>query len=361
MLAPGLRDAYDLSLSGVGVVLASIWVGAALTLLPWGLLADRVGERAVLAAGLGACGVALAAAPQAPSFATLVLLLAFAGAAGASVNAASGRAVMHWFGAEERGFALGLRQTAVPLGGLAAALALPAAEQGGGLQAAFLILTGLCLAGAAAGVAVIHEPPTREPEHAAAPWTLRDRRLWRLSLAGGLYVVAQMALTGFVVLFLHDERGFSVGSAAGVLAALHVLAAAMRIAAGRWSDALGARRVAPLRAIGLAMFATVMLSAVLLEAPSFVLVPALVLAGALSSAWNGLSFTAAAELAGEARSGAAIGVQQTVLTVVAIPAPVAFATLVDVTSWAAAFALVALCPLAGWLVLGKGAERERVG
>jgi sugar phosphate permease len=47
------------------------------------------------------------------------------GVLGGSVNGASGRAVMRWFGAGERGFAMSIRQTAVPLGGGLGALILP--------------------------------------------------------------------------------------------------------------------------------------------------------------------------------------------------------------------------------------------
>ena len=126
VLAPALRDEFDLSLFRVGVVLDALWVGALLTLLPWGLLADRVGERIVLGMGLAGCGAALIAAGYAGAFEGLVILLGLAGAAGASVNSASGRAVMQWFPAAERGLALGVRQTAIPLGGLIAAVVLPA-------------------------------------------------------------------------------------------------------------------------------------------------------------------------------------------------------------------------------------------
>ena len=52
VLAPQLRDEYGLSLTQVGVVLAAFSIGSVVTLLPWGLLSDRVGERGVLAAGL---------------------------------------------------------------------------------------------------------------------------------------------------------------------------------------------------------------------------------------------------------------------------------------------------------------------
>ena len=69
--------------------------------------------------------------------------------------------------------------------------------------------------------------------------------------------------------------------------------------------------------------------------------------------WNGLSFTAAAELAGGRRSGAAIGFQQSVLSGVGAAAPVVFASLVAATSWRAGFALAAVCPLAGILLLRR--------
>ena len=348
VLAPALREHYDLSLAEVGIVLASVWVGPTLTLLPWGLLADRVGERSTLAVGLAACGTSLAAAAFAPNFASLVAILLVAGAAGAAVNSASGRAVMAWFGAEERGLALGVRQTAIPVGGGVAALVVPLLEGAGGVEAAILFLAGFCLAGALAGAAVVRDVGgAAEP----GPWTIRDRRLWRLCIASGFYVVTQIPLMSFLVLYLHDERGMSTGEAGAVLAAVQVLAAAMRIAAGRWSDIVGSR-IGPLRRIGLATAAAAGLSAALLGAPLGVLVPVIGAATALSMAWNGLSFTAAAELAGRARAGAAIGVQQTTLSIFGVWVPVGFAALVDATSWTTGFAAFAAAPLVGWWLLG---------
>ena len=68
VLAPAIREEFDASLSQVGVLLASLWVGTILTLLAWGLLADRLGERVVLGTGLGLCGVLATAAGFAGSF-----------------------------------------------------------------------------------------------------------------------------------------------------------------------------------------------------------------------------------------------------------------------------------------------------
>ena len=339
-LAPAIRGQYGLTLSEIGVVLAASWVGTLVTLLAWGLAADRIGERVVLGTGLAGCAAFLAVAAYAPTFGVLIAFLALAGAAGASVNSASGRAVMQWFRPSQRGLALGIRQTAIPAGGLVAALVLPHL----GVESGLLFLAGLCLLGGLAGVVAVREPKETQLPVDAVEWTLRDRRLWELSFGSGLYLVTQVAIIGFVVLFLHDERKVSAAAAAGVLAAIQVGAAVLRIGAGRWSDLLGSR-VVPLRRVGVASALATGLVAVLTGASLWILVPALVVAGALSMSWNGLSFTAAAELAGGRRSGAAIGFQQSVLSGVGAAAPVGFAALVAATSWRAGFALAALCPL----------------
>jgi MFS family permease len=61
VLAPVLREEFDLSLTEVGVVLSSVWVGPIFTLLAWGIVADRYGERRSLAVGLAAMGLLVAA------------------------------------------------------------------------------------------------------------------------------------------------------------------------------------------------------------------------------------------------------------------------------------------------------------
>lgn len=347
VLAPQLREEYGLSLAQVGVVLAAFSIGSVVTLLPWGLLADRVGERRVLASGLAVASVALAVAALTSSWISLVLLLVLAGGAGASVNAASGRAVMSWFDASERGFALGIRQTALPLGGAAAALALPPIAAAGGTEAGLLVLAGACLATAIAGAVGLREaPPDDGVPLGDVTNPLRDGRMWRLATGSGLIVVAQISIMAFAVLFLHGARGLSTAAAAGIFAAMQLAGASLRIAAGRWSDRVGTR-IGPLVRIALALSVTLALSAALANAPLALLVPAFLVAGATAQAWNGLSFTAAAELAGLARAGAALGFQQTSLAVASSVAPPVFALLVESTSWGVAFALAATFPLAG--------------
>jgi sugar phosphate permease len=358
VLAPALRDEFGLSITEVGLAVSSLWIGPILTLLGWGMLADRFGERVILASGLGACGLLSAAAGLADDFPLFLFLILLAGAAGSSVNAASARAVMQWFPPEERGFALGIRQTAIPLGGGFAALTLPFAENAAGLEAAFGLLGAFCLAGALVAAVVIREAPVRDTEFEGdtVAWTLRDSRVWTLSFGSALYLFAQVPVMSFTVLFLHDVHGMSEAAAAGVLVVCQFGAASGRIGAGRLSDRLG-NRLRPLRWIGLASASILLLTAFLAENRVQVIVVTLVLASVISMAWNGLSLTAAAELAGRARSGAAIGFQQTMLSLVGVGVPIAFASLVEASSWQTAFAVSALGPLVGWWMLGSLRER----
>jgi MFS family permease len=78
--------------------------------------------------------------------------------------------------------------------------------------------------------------------------------------------------------------------------------------------------------------------------------------------WNGLAFTAAAEISGRARAGTAMSLQNTILAVGGALAPSAFGAAVEATSWTAAFAVLALAPLLAVFVLQplEGDEDARV-
>ena len=113
-----------MSLPQFGALLGAMTFGATLSLLPWGLLIDRSGERWPLSVGIATCGIALWLGTLGGA-AGLAAGLLVVGAFGAVANVASGSAVAGWFGPKERGLALGIRQAAVPLGGAIAAVALP--------------------------------------------------------------------------------------------------------------------------------------------------------------------------------------------------------------------------------------------
>jgi len=52
VMLPAVRTEYGLTLAETGFVLAATSVGTMLGMLPWGLAADRAGERVVVTTGL---------------------------------------------------------------------------------------------------------------------------------------------------------------------------------------------------------------------------------------------------------------------------------------------------------------------
>jgi sugar phosphate permease len=356
-IGPAIRDEYALSLSGFGGLLGAITAGATLTLVPWGLLTDRIGERISISFGLVGAAAALFVSAAGGS-ALLAGMLFLAGALGAVANVASGRVVMGWFDFAERGMAFGLRQAAVPLGGAVAAFTLPALVAATDARAGLVALAAGCLVAAAACAVWLREPGG--PRSRRGPGPLRDRRVYRLAAASGLLVASQAAVVGFVVLFLHEERGMAEVAAGAVLAAIQVVGVGLRIAAGRWSDRL-ARRVRPLRWAAATISATWVVTPALLDLPLQVVVPVVVAAGAVTFGWNGLSFNAAAELAEEGRSGTAIAIQQTALFGAASITPPVFGWLVSATSWRVGFWALALGPALCWLLLRPLARSEEEG
>lgn len=358
-LGPTFRDTFELSLGQVGFVFGTLTVGMTIGLVPWGALADRTGERRVLAGGLVLTAAALVLAALADTFGVLLAGLFLTGLFAASATGATGRAVMGWFGRAERGFVLGIRQTAIPLGGALAAVSLPAIAIATGLREALLTLAGFTLVAAVAGGVWLRDPPPSEaPPGFHAPPPTKDPRIWRLGIGSGMFVVAQAAVIGFVVLFLHDDHGLGLGEAAAVLAAIQVVSAVARIAIGRLSDRRG-RRIAPLRGAGIAGGALVALAALLNDAPLGVLLPLIVLGGAAISSWNGLSFTVAAEISGRAKAGTAMSLQNTLVSVLGAIASPLFGALAGATSFATAYLVIAAAPVAGWWVLRPLEEDEQ--
>jgi sugar phosphate permease len=121
--------------------------------------------------GMTAAGGLLVTASYVHGLVPLGAALALAGAGAASVNAASGRVVMGWFAVHERGLAMGLRQTAQPLGvGWPLSPSrrwVPTSGSG-----ALLLPAGLCLLSALLVLLVVVDParPGRTVAQTSSPY-----------------------------------------------------------------------------------------------------------------------------------------------------------------------------------------------
>ena len=357
-LIPAFR-AEGLSLEQAGILVACPTAGLLLTLVAWGAAADRWGERLVLGAGLALAGMILLAGTTVHGTAALGACLAAAGAAGASVYAASGRLILGWFPARQRGLAMGIRQSAQPLGVAVAALALPSIGAHG-RPAALAFLGTFCLAAAVLVAAVVRDP-ARPPHHAQPRGSSPYRRgtstvLWRIHAASALLVVPQFAVATFALVFLVETHGLEPVTAGRLLAVAQACGAFSRLGAGVWSDRVGSR-MRPMRALALATALTLatLAGGAAVRAPWAI--AALFAAVIVSVSTNGLAFTAVAEHAGSAWAGRALGIQNTGQNAFAAATPPVLAAVIGAVGYPAAFGMVALFPLAAAALVPVGGER----
>lgn len=307
-----MRSAYRLDNASLGLVLGALGFGVALSELPWGIAADRFGDRRVLLTGLVATAAMLAvmvaaivpSAHAVPPLLRVVAAMCCVGLLGGSVNGSSGRAVMRWFGERERGLAMSIRQTAVPLGGGVGAALLPALASHAGFAAVYGALMLLCAGSAALTWRWLHEPPggvvafapsatsaasvatatsgasdssvasaasvpsatsrTSDTSAAsAAPSTsststtppaaqqasaapargpLASARVWRIVLGIGALCAPQFAVLTFATVFLHDFGRLGLAGISTAMVALQAGAMVMRVWSGRHTDRHGNRR-----------------------------------------------------------------------------------------------------------------------
>ncbi|TIS54379.1 MFS transporter [Mesorhizobium sp.] len=364
-----MRSGYHLGNGELGLVLGFLGLGVALSELPWGLLTDRWGDRRVLLTGLGATAawlllMTLLVVPTSayvPGVMLLAASLLVTGLLGGSVNGSSGRAIMAWFREGERGFAMSIRQTAVPLGGGLGALTLPSLASAYGFAAVFGFLAAASAVSTFFAWRWLHQPPAHEDaDHAvtaapAGPAPLRNLDVWRIAMAIGVLCFPQVAVLTFASVFLHDFGGMGTTVISASLAAVQVGAMVMRVWSGRFTDRRGNRRsflrlCSLLSVAAFTVLAALVLASAIMPAP--MLSPAipvvLVVAGVCVSSWHGVAYTELATLAGASHAGTALGLANSFVFVAFFLVPIAIPGLLVLWSWTGVWLAASICALIAW-------------
>lgn len=359
LLIPYLH-ANGTSLTVAGVLAAAPTFGMVLTLIAWGAITDRFGERIVIAGGLVLTTLAVVGAWLAAGDPVL-LGLAFlaAGMTSASTNAASGRVVVGWFPKERRGLAMGIRQMSQPLGVTLAAVTVPQLAEGSGIRAALVLPIVLCVVLAVLCAVGIQNPPRPARHTAPVETTANPYRssgfLWRIHAVSILLVVPQFTLSTYGLVWLVG-LGWSTPAAGLLVGASQFFGAIGRILVGVWSDHAGSR-VGPLRIVVVSAAAVMGLLALVDVTHLAAGAVFLVIATSVTVADNGLAYTSVAEAAGPFWSGRALGTQNTGQFIAASAVGPGIGALVTALGFAASFGIVAVLPLLA-LPLVPSADRS---
>ncbi|MFT4211742.1 MAG: MFS transporter [Microbacterium sp.] len=347
-LIPLLHSERGVSLAQAGLLASAPTLGLVLTLVLWGALTDRIGERWVIAGGMALTAAAAIGAVTASGYPALGAWLLLGGAASGSSNVASGRVVVGWFPPQRRGLAMGIRQMCQPLGVAVAAIGIPALAAASGVGAAMALPLVLTAVSAVLAALVVRDPP-RPPRRAGHPAAANPYRgpatLVRIHLASALLVVPQFTVSIFGLVWLTASGGMDLTVAGVVVAVAQFVGALGRVAIGALSDRVGSR-LRPLRMVAWCAAGVMVVLAASSFAPLWVAAAVLVAATGITVADNGLAYTAVAEIAGPFWSGRALGMQNTGQFLAASIVGPAVGALITLVGYPLAFAAVALAPAA---------------
>jgi MFS family permease len=346
-IGPDLASEFDLGLAALGAVLLAQVLGSGIFLIPAGILVDRYGSRMALGLGgvLGSAG--LAGAAFASSTAALLGLLVLSGIGAAIVPIAGFGALFRAYNPGRRGFALGVRQMSVPLGGTVAALALPGLEALGGVRLALLTSAAAMLGFTALFAIVADTGPS--PDRRPGIEFLRLMRvpgMQRLLVVAFLYIVVLTAAITYTVPAVR-AAGFSPFVAGATFLALNVTAGVARVAWGRMADREGGfRRVRTLAEIGVVTAVGALLFLGALHTSVGLLLPAAIVFAFGALGWNAIVYLNAGEKAPPELAAQAISIAATFVFVIGALLTPALGALAAEVGWDAfwlACAVLAAC------------------
>ena len=315
VLAPVAQTEIGLPASAVGIVTALIYFAATFTAISAGNLINHFGalRASQLSLVLAAAGIAIISTANP----WLVALGALVIGTGYGVVTPSSSAILADRTPEKmRAFIFSLKQTGVPIGGALAGAAIPILIVGLGWKEAALIAGAACFVLAVAvqpyraGVDLApHAPRPAAPVHLLEPFKLvmSHPRLRELALASFSYSGMQMCMGSFLVVFLTERVGLTLGSAGAALSTAMIAGTVGRIAWGVFADNWISPRTV-LAGLGAIMAIAAFVTAAITPSwPYPLLLVVSFVFGASAIGWNGVYLAEVVRNAPQGTAGSATG------------------------------------------------------
>ena len=354
VLAPVAQTEIGVPASAVGIVTALIYFAATFTAISAGNLINHFGalRASQLSLVLAAAGIAIISTANP----WLVVLGALVIGTGYGVVTPSSSAILADRTPEKmRAFIFSLKQTGVPIGGALAGAAIPLLIVGLGWKEAALIAGAACFVLAVAvqpyraGVDLApHAPRPTAPVHLLEPFKLvmSHPRLRELALASFSYSGMQMCMGSFLVVFLTERVGLTLGSAGAALSTAMIAGTVGRIAWGIFADNWISPRTV-LGGLGAIMAIAAFVTAAITPSwPYPLLLVVSFVFGASAIGWNGVYLAEVVRNAPQGTAGSATGASLAMTYAGVVFLPTIFWLIVHVSgSYPAAFVAVGLFTL----------------
>lgn len=306
-----------------------------------GRIVDRLGERSVMATGVGIVAVSSALAGLAQTYTQLLVLRGAGGFGSALFTISAATLLLRSVRADQRGRASGMFSAGFLIGGISGPALGGVVVQWWGLRAPFFLYAGTLVGAVAIALVQLRrtELAAKEAERQAAARTsvlhlLRTQQAYRAALTthfADTWAVLGVRLA-LVPLFVQDvlqRDPMWVGIGLAVVAAVN---GALLLPAGKWSDAMGRK---PVLLTGCTLAGTgIVVLALVTNLPGYLV--AMVLLGAGSGFLNVAPGAMAGDLAGQ-RGGSVIAVYQMAGDLGMIVGPLLVGWLADEYSFSVGF------------------------
>jgi MFS family permease len=346
VLLPLLAQTFGLSLAQVGLIRSAHRASMATFQIPAGLIAERVGERNLLALGTLIAGAAFLALGYAPGFWAILVALFFAGVGSAVQHPLSSTIISHAYPAEGRRAALGTYNFFGDVGKFAFGGAVSLLLVAGISWEAPVI--GFGLLGIATGVAIfLYVKNTRDGRSttgqvepagkSAAGWGIRSPLSFTALCL--IEILDSSTRTGFLtfIAFLLIAKGLPEGWAVLAVPLILVGGMAGKLACGFLAERYGVARMIVLTEIatGCGILATLALPG----ATSFLLLP---LIGVVLNGTSSVLYATVGDYVEQDRLPRAFGLIYTLGSLCGIAAPLGYGLLGDLRGVETAIAVIGI-------------------
>jgi MFS family permease len=353
---PFFATTFRLGQAQLGMILSIQMTGSVAMTSLAGVLTDRFGDKAVVLWSGVLMGLSLIAASFVANLTWLLFWLLMYGVGFAAVTPAGSHAIIFFFKKAERGLAMGVRQSGIPIAGAIGSALLPAIALRFDYQAALSVAGALTLVTCGLTSIFYREPEELRGERVSVRALLtemvqiaRDARLILLTITSMILCSAQFALIGFLTLTFVHSAGYAVSLAAALFSVSQIAAIAGRIYWGWASDhPFRGSRATPL-AVACVLAAALAFGLASLGggAPLWLAAALAAAFGFVAEGWFGVCVLGFAEIGGEENAGSALGVGLTATLTAAFVAPTLFGALAGTHGYAFAWRSLALLEVLG--------------
>ncbi|MGM0900308.1 MAG: MFS transporter [Bacillota bacterium] len=339
----GVLIGEDLSLnkSQIGMLPAALFLGQAFASVPAGFLTDRFGSRKLLVIAAFFLGLGFLVMTFLGQFWAVLLLVMLGGIGYGSMHPITNRGIIVWFPLNQRGTAMGIKQTGVTAGSaLAGLILLPL----GAVYGWRTVVLGPCILLLISGIVsymLYRDPPVQAKSDNRGGLVsfyksmfnmIKNKSLMLVSLSAMGLNGSQMCLNTYLVLFVYEKFGISLVLSGILFVISEVSGTFGRIAWGMISDFLfKGNRIVILLIITVLTAISSLTIALIPSATFWMLVPIVIVFGFSVSGFNGIWMNLASEIVPPEQAGISSGVSITFGSIGVMLVPPTFGLMVDQT------------------------------